>query len=292
MAWNRSQGDSQAKDSPRRAGTAVAVRGAIAGAIVVLGAGIAAWWLWPKEVTRQGVASPKKAHIKEVTPTAAPKYQPAPVATNLPLNMKRDHSELSREDLLKKVPHWAYTVEDRKRLDPGYEKRHEKFLAVQEANPWKSYADRSLAFLLFNNGNLAYLPPFDARYKELFLESLKTPIIATKDDPPELQEQKRQMNETKIWLKERLDAGEDIVAILNDEYKHQKKISGLRDSLKRELFQLQKTAKSVQEVEDYIAAANMMLEKEGATSKIKMSTMPVKIRLQRAAAQNNGGTQK
>ena len=76
---------------------------------------------------------PSRGKIAEVVPAAAPR---AEVSTNnappsLPLNVKRDHSELTREELLTKVPHWAYSVEDRKRVDPGYEKKHERFLRTR-----------------------------------------------------------------------------------------------------------------------------------------------------------------
>lgn len=225
-------------------------------------------------------------HAPSLQTASNEKRQPLPATTNLPLNVKRDHSELSREELISKVPHWAYTVEDRKRVDPGYEKKHERHLQRLENNPWKTYADNALAVLLFNNGNLGFMPPFNERFKESFLKSIETPIIISKDDPPELQEQKRDLIETKIWIKDQLDAGVDIVKLLNDEYDRQKKINGLRENLRRELYQIQKTATSVQEVEDYVAAANQMLQEQGDTKGIKFSTVMTKYRLKREALRN------
>ena len=92
------------------------------------------------------------------------------------------------------------------------------------------------------------------------------------------------MNETKIWLKQQMDEGKDIVQILNDEYDKQKKIIGLRNSLRQELFALEKTAKSVQDVEDYVTAANKMIEDAGGTAKLTFPTVITKIRLEREAA--------
>ena len=58
---------------------------------------------------------------------------------------------------------WEYTPEDYARVDPGYAARHEKFLAAQAANPWKTPSDRSLSMLLFaKDGNMGLLIPFDA----------------------------------------------------------------------------------------------------------------------------------
>ena len=262
-------------------------------AIVAIAA-IAWWWIRsPRTAPLPKPEAPKKAVlVKEVKPAKAPAPSPKEEVSpeKLPLNMKRDHSELTREELLTKVPHWAYTVEDRKRVDPGYAKRHERFLERIERNPWKTYADNSLATLLFSDGNMSMMPPFNAAFKESFLKSLETPIVVSDDDSPELQEQKRQLIETKIWLKEQIDEGKDIIAILNEEYDHKKKIFGLRDSLRRELHQVQRTAKSVQEVEDYIAAANVMLKEAGDTKKFKFSTMVTKLRLKNEAARNGEET--
>lgn len=221
----------------------------------------------------------KVGKIAEVSPVVQTNHVQS--EQSLPLAMKRDHSELSREELMSKVPAWAYTVEDRKRIDPGYEKRHERFLKRIENNPWKTFADNALAALLFNNGRLGNMPPFNEKFKTAFLKSIQSPAIPLSTDSPELQEKKRLLNETKIWLKDQLDSGEDIVALLNEEYNRQKKVTALEDTLRRELFQLQKTAKSIEEVDDYVAAANKMLEDAGATRKIKFPTLMTKARLQR-----------
>ena len=280
MAWNRPTESGEAVSRPlqKRAGDRFPVRGAIAGAIVVVGAGIAAWWLWPNgEGAGEAPPSRKEGLIKEVKPQIATNIQVE--AESLPLAMKRDHSELTVKELLTKVPHWAYSVEDRKRIDPGYAERHERFLKRQEANPWKTYADNALARLLFNNGNLGLLPRFNDKFVRAFQKSIETPIIVSKDDPPDLQERKRALIETKIWLKDQMSEGKDIVKILNEEYDKQKKISGMRENLRQELIKLRKTAKSVQEIDDYITAANKMLQDAGDEKGIKMSNLKVRARL-------------
>ncbi len=162
-------------------------------------------------------------------------------------------------------PIWEYTTEDYAKVDPGYLERHKVHRERQEAIPWKTDADRQLSILLFaKDGNMGLLTPFNRRFKEQFLKSLETPIIVSKDDPPELKEQKREMNEVKIHLKEQMDAGEDIVEILNNEYKNAQKIRTLRENLQAELRNIEKTATSVEEVQDYIDAANKMLDEYGA----------------------------
>lgn len=263
------------------------MRGVIAGLIVVVcAAGL--WWMWPENEEPKKALHTKPTHIKEVKPQITTNRQAE--VKSLPLAAKRDHSELTVEELLTKVPSSAYTVEDRKRIDPGYAKRHERFLGIQANKTWHTYADNAIAGLLFNKGNLGAMPPFPPQFKDAFLESIKTPIIVSKDDPPEVQEQKRQMIETKIWLKDQLDGGKDIVEILNEEYKYQRKASNLQSTLRRELYAIQKTAKSVEEVEDYVAAANKMLENAGSTQKIRIPTAQVKYRLRRESETQDGAT--
>ncbi|MBR1921834.1 MAG: hypothetical protein IJ829_07540, partial [Kiritimatiellae bacterium] len=182
---------------------------------------------------------------------------------------------------------WEYTPEDYARVDPGYAARHERFLKAQAAIPWKTPSDRKLSLLLFpKDGNMGLLIPFDARFKDKFVESLKTPIEIGPDDSPELREQKKAMIDTRAYLKERMDAGEDIVGILNEEYEKNRRLSGMRENLLKELRALEKTASSVQEVQDYVNAANLMLEREGA-GKIGLPLALTRYRLGRQK-QSNG----
>lgn len=184
-------------------------------------------------------------------------------------------------------PIWEYTTEDYAKVDPGYLKRHKAHLERQAAIPWKTDADRQLAILLFaKDGNTGLLPPFNRRFVDQFLKSIETPIVTTQEDSPELQEQKRQMNEVKLYLKERLDAGADIVEILNEEYKNAKKVHALRQNLQEELRRLEKTATSVEEVQDYINAANKMLDEYGAKH-VGLPLTLTRLRLEKSAASDN-----
>ena len=153
-------------------------------------------------------------------------------------------------------PIWEYTTEDYAKIDPGYLARHEAHKARQEAIPWKTDADRQLAILLFaKDGNMGLLTPFNWRFKEQFV---------------------------KIWLKERMDNGEDIVEILNSEYRNAQKVRTLRKNLQDELRKIEKTATSVQEVQEYIDAANKMLDEYGA-SHVGLPLTLTRLRLEREA---------
>ena len=216
-----------------------------------------------------------RASVTNAVPVAAPK-------TNKLSSVKNPWGTPIPQDLEYK-PHWEYTEEDYARIDPSYKERHERFKKRQAANPWKTTSDSQLSVLLFSPmGQPNLLIPFSPRFKDQFLKSLETPIIVHKDDSPELQAQKKQMIETRIWLKEQMDDGKDIVEILNAEYDRQKKVFGLRENLLKELRTVERTAKSVQEVQDYVDAANKMLEEAGG-EKVALPMTLTKIRIAREA---------
>ena len=222
--------------------------------------------------------SPKKplAPLKDVSnaqrhvPILANKTNEAAVAASTP-------KMLTREEILKK-PHWTLTEEERGVVDPSYPERHKQFMEEQAKIPWRTHVDRELALLLFpKDGNTGLLIPFDRKFVNRFAESIATPTLVLSDDSDELKEKKRTLNEVKAYLKERMDAGEDIVQLLNDEYKRLKKLYGLRESLKRELREYVKTAESWDDVDDLVKAANTMLDKAGG----RHIKLPIDIKIKR-----------
>ena len=95
---------------PRRGRSPRPTVAAIAGVVVVLGAAVAAWWLWPEGETRQDAASTKKGLIKEVSPAAAPKAKVEPEAPRMPT---RDESLFAKTNGYVKSPGKMMTEEGR-----------------------------------------------------------------------------------------------------------------------------------------------------------------------------------
>ena len=72
MAWNRPSNDGRARSpsAPRRAETVrPTVRGAIVGAVIVLGAGIAVWWLQGRQTQDTGAESRLENHPRKIAET-------------------------------------------------------------------------------------------------------------------------------------------------------------------------------------------------------------------------------
>lgn len=176
-------------------------------------------------------------------------------------------------------PHWKYTSEDYSLIDPGYKARHETFLAEQATIPWQHSCEIEIAQTLFAKPeDVLLFTPLSKNFKEQFLKSLENPIVISKDDSEEVAQQKREMREVKKYLKEQLDNGQDIVAIINEARESMSQLNGLRQNLLAELRELEKSASSEQEIDDYVEAANMMLKEKGAGS-IKLPISATRLRL-------------
>ena len=111
-------------------------------------------------------------------------------------------------------------------------------------------------------GEMKYGPNFVKK----FLRSLETPIVITKDDTPEIAALKKAVIETKIELKDRYDAGEDIAEIMNQTRRelvelgvYRKEIDDMVRSIRREKGR-ELTAEDYQ---DIVNAANIMLNNRG-----------------------------
>lgn len=297
--------DATGKKPHKVASSGAPISGTIKGlmalvAVCVIGAGVFMFVSKdePKAKPVEEKKPTKEKRIEVVTPEILPKAVEKPVEEK-----KVDEAELVRErnkakgypqnpwgtpipkDLEYK-PHWEYTAEDYARIDPGYKERHERFLEEQAKIPWSHPCECEIARLIFTRpGDPVLDMPISKGFVDQFLKSIETPIIVSKDDSPEVAEQKKEMIEVKKYLKEQLDEGRDIVSILEDTKKALADLNGLRDALTQELREIEKSAQSEQEIDDYVAAANQMLAEKGG-GEIRLPLSAARLRLRRAARAN------
>ena len=274
MAWNRPQGDSPAKDSPRRAGTARPTVAVIVGGIVILCAGVAAWWLWPEEGTRQDAASTKKGLIREVTPALA--------RTNETITA-------SPEKPKERPPQKFGEVRDGKILLADGELRVVKGEVTNRTAAAKSAyaifdhpAENIISGLLsIKPGQAIYgTPNYNGRFTESFLRSIKEPIIVKSDDSPEDKALKRAVIDAKIELKAAYDRGEDIEKIIYDSRAEMQRLAAVRRDLKLQTIKLAyENAQTPEDVDDFLAAANKMLDEKGLAPLEKEPLTGIKHRL-------------
>ena len=109
-------------------------------------------------------------------------------------------------------------------------------------------------------------PRYNGRFKRDFLESLKHPIIVSKDDSPEDAALKRNVIQAKIELKEALDRGEDIEQIMLDTRREMQDLARYKQELKQQMHEMVKSSEgemTTEEMQDLLDAANKMLDAKG-----------------------------
>ena len=271
MAWNRPSENGEAVSRPlqKRSGDRFPLKGAIIGAVVVLSAAVAAWWLWPSEETRQDAASTKKNLIKEVTPaittnavvkekTALQKRYPA---LNIP------------DDWDKPYPPQAYWPDGRLKEHSRYVKVITNAVRKSKALVESTFADsaeRELAHLLLHDPGkmIRGRHVYDQRFVAKFLASLDKPIVIEPEDSPRIAEVKQAVIEAKKELKARHDAGEDIAEVLNQSMADLKELSHYRQEIDNQILQIRKEkgdSLTDKDYQDLIGAANKMLEDRGCS---------------------------
>ena len=107
-------------------------------------------------------------------------------------------------------------------------------------------------------------PEYELWFTRDFLKSLETPIIVTKDDTPEEAQLKRDMIATKIDLKARYDAGEDIALVMKEAREELQRLSVYRTEIESAFREMtSKPGITEQDIDDFVESANIMLEAKG-----------------------------
>ena len=105
---------------------------------------------------------------------------------------------------------------------------------------------------------------YDEDFVAEYIESLKTPIIVNKDDPPDVAQVKRAMIDVKLEIADRMRAGETLPEILNKAKRELQRLAACRENIDSMLDEILEDGKmSEEDVKDYVAAANVLLEKDG-----------------------------
>jgi hypothetical protein len=127
-------------------------------------------------------------------------------------------------------------------------------------------AEREIARLLsiepgkFFIGNSNYGPKF----KQSFAEAVASPTPILEDDDEETVALKKEVNEVKADLAQRLKDGEDIVQIMKDTENELRTLATFRQDMMKELTALRfDESVTEQDYKDYVEAANKMLAERG-----------------------------
>ena len=276
MAWNRPvETQNTKKVRSAKPGVRSAMRLYVVLGALCIALGVAAYFLFfsGEKAPTQGAEPKARAAIKEVTPAAAPKPKVEKPKPGAALQARYPNLNIP-DDWDKPYPPQAYRAD-------GSLKRHSRYVTVITAGVFRTNQPLSLeerAFICKADRDICSLLTVEAgsvvvgdyKYGEQFvkdfLESLKTPIVATQDDDDDVRDIKNWVNETKIDLKARYDAGEDIAEIMNETRKQFQELGLYRQDIQKMVAEAK--AKSggeltKQDEVDLIKAANLMLEDRG-----------------------------
>lgn len=249
-------------------------------ASVMAAIGVAVWFFLSDETPKVEKPAPEKPKIVKPKP---------------PKEVKRVAVETPKVE--KKLPKWKYPVERTNELNavelrkwramhrppPGYTNTTSLTEAPPKYAIFKHRSENEIAALLTMTPGetLVGTPVYTKRFTDDFLKSLENPIIATEEDSPEDAELKRAMVETKIELKARMDAGEDLGQILLDTRREYQDLARYKFMLQNEINEIKKNPDAtIQDVENFVTAANQLLEQKGIAP-IKLSPISKRMLLRK-----------
>lgn len=251
MAWNQPTNNKPIE--AKKKGTWQ--RGLFAGVIVVLLC-VGVFWLMRSPVDPdEDRASRKGGSIQEVTPAKSG-------VKNVD---SHDTDHVSAQVAQAEVERPATNAAPRKL------KLWEKGIRVPKTKPappkrFKYDAEEDIAFFLETEPGETIFGeiPFDHRFIAQLKESFKEPVEIKPDDPDDLKELKKAIQETKDDLQRRMEAGEDIAKLFADSRHQLIELGNYRRDVINDMMEMAKSDDtSNEDFEVYVQAVNAMLEQKG-----------------------------
>ena len=278
MAWNGSGGgaanstqrmpresdtkNAKARERGRRWNAAHTMRGLLALAIVVVGGGLA-WWC----ISGRQAPVPEVPVVPDV-PSRIKEHTPAAVATSatLPKPAPKPDPNARPTKVGEVVNGYVLLPSGRLHRRTGVITNSAASRPQAAYRIFKTDTDNEIAcYLSVKPGEGPFGPRrYTGRFKEQFLESLKTPIEITDDDTPEQAQLKRDVLAAREELKAALDRGEDIEQIMLDTREELQDLTHYRAEVQG-LFNEARlnTCETEQDVEDLFDACNKLLAEKG-----------------------------
>lgn len=265
MGWNGSGGGSTPVKPRVTAKKPSPVRGVIAGLVVVAVVCVAYFAFFSGNEGNEKV--PEKVEKK---PTAIKEVKPAAAPTNRVAEVKKPSKPKELP------PQRVGEVRNGYRLLPnGRMHRVVGVVTCEVARVslaeriFDEPSDQNIASLMMiqpGDGLLGSSEDYYEGFNETFLESLKTPIIITKDDTEEIKELKQAVIDARKELRDRLDAGEDLTKIMRESREQMRELGLYRDEIEEQVKNIivEKGDLTKQDLKDLVDAANKMLEDRGA----------------------------
>lgn len=277
MAWNRPKEGTGKREEGRGGQRNVHLKGLIAGAIVVLGAAITAWVILSGSDNAPARSTRHKAQgtIREVKPAVAEK----PAATNA-VKVVDPNARPTRVG--EKLNGYVMLASGRLHKILGEVTNDFSHAKSPYASCFHYSSEVVIADLLSlqPGEGLVGTPMYNGKLTANFLKSIIEPIIINEDDPEDVKEMKRAVREAKIELKAAYDRGEDIEDIILKTREDFQNLAQYKSDLAREVREYAKRGECTEaDLDDYIAAADKMLEARGIAPLNKNPMIRIKLKM-------------
>lgn len=283
MAWNRPSEDNlkaKVKGEQRN----VRLKGLVAGVIVVVGAAVAAWWLWPTgEGAGEKSASRNEGHVRDAGKKPAKKPaskseragENGTAATNETAVATNAVEMFRGQRVVKKtvVTNGSYLITRIYTADGNFH-RIEDWATPPDGLP--SSTDQLLAMAIGGDDvpPIPVAPGADAEFRK----SLEKPIIVLHTDSDEVKAWKRAMNEARLQMKDQLDAGKTFAEVIAEHQEMTRHNTEMRAKVQAELVKIVDGG-DMEGAKQYLETMNKALDSMG----IKPIVMP-KTKEEKAAA--------
>ena len=271
MAWNGS-GAATPSENNENGGTAGgvgkrrpgAVRGLVAGLIIVAGAGIAAWLVIGRSEAPRTPEGPS-GHGKRTISDVSKPVVPAASVTNAAVQAaprtppkKEPKTYVDKRGILR--------YEGGLRVVKKIVKPPEDQMNSNGPHLFENNAEHEILGLMTTEpGTFMIDVKYDKRtFEKAFVESLKHTIEVLPDDTPEVREQKLAVIEAKAALEAAYKRGEDVTEIMNESRGELVRLNRYRDSLIEMASEnLSKDGTTDKDLDEYVDAMNKMLKDNG-----------------------------
>lgn len=261
MAWNRSSEEKKAEVEKRGGRRNVHLKGLVAGAVVVVGAGVAAWLLWPDAKRPQPTStSTSTSLIKEVTPAAAPKAEEKKKPTEAEkraaqIKFYEDKYGTNMPEQIKTVVYFLKNPPER------------IFSPDVPFQYLRHTSDRQIASLATKDPGTYFLvkPQYGESFNRSFLASLMDKTEVLPDDDEETAAVKNLVNDVKKQICEiQRREGKLPSEIMNEHGAYMYELGQCEEQLRGELAKARRNPDvSDQDLEDLFRAANEIRKKRG-----------------------------
>ena len=261
MAWNGSDG----AEAPRKSGNKAkpsAWRGLLAAIIVIGGAAGTFLYLMPSSSVDDGKKEDVKSKLIAEAPHSPTNVQEVavdiPAPKEVPQKPTLDYARLAAEGktvITNKFGEEIVLARSRRREKP----RPKYAIFAHESE------NKIAALLTIEPGTQLFgTQIYNQKFVDDFLKSCEEPILVADEDDDFTRQLKQDMIETKIELRNRMNDGEDLREIMSDTRKELQRLGMVKREVERMMRdEVKNNANDEHDIEDYINAANMMLEAKG-----------------------------